>query len=263
MPRTILFIPMYNCQEQIQRVTSKIDNEIINNIDEILLVDNNSTDITLQNATAGISQLDCKVTIIQNEHNYNLGGSIKNAILYSIKNKYDYLIVLHGDDQADIQDLKKTLKSKSFVKYDMTIGSRFHPDSILMGYSWFRSFGNRVFNYLFSIVVGKKVYDMIAGLNIYNLSIFENREFLNFPNNLTFDAHLLLFGFHNRFKIDFIPISWRDEDQVSNARVFKQAKIILKLLVGYVFKRETIFNKTPEILEKDFSYKVVFEKDKN
>ena len=42
----LLFVPLYNCQNQISRLISKLDKDTLNFIDEILFIDNLSEDET-------------------------------------------------------------------------------------------------------------------------------------------------------------------------------------------------------------------------
>ena len=48
--KIIVFIPMYNCESQILRVLSRFDESACNIFDEILIVDNGSTDSSIKSA---------------------------------------------------------------------------------------------------------------------------------------------------------------------------------------------------------------------
>jgi glycosyltransferase involved in cell wall biosynthesis len=239
-PRILVFIPCYRCEKQIPRVLAQFTPALAAYVEEVLVVDNRSPDQTVQAAIAALPAVPVsKKTVVVNDDNYSLGGSIKVAFNYAIEHGYDYLIVLHGDDQADIRDLEPVLAQP--LQDDMIIGARFHPQSTIKGYSTFRIAGNKAFNLLFSAVFGRRTHDMIAGLNIFKVAPLSTKFYLGFPNNLTFDAHLLLYAFDRGFRVRFVPISWREEDQVSNAKVIRQGLIILKLLGRYVLQRKKLF----------------------
>lgn len=252
--KVMLFIPAYNCEKQLPRVLDKIDDDVQRLIDEVVIVENRSTDGTLAAAEAGIQQLRVRATVLQNVENYSLGGSIKRALLYAMENGYSHLIVVHGDDQADPRDLLPVLGDGSFRDQDLVIGARFHPDSRLEGYSTVRKLGNRVLNAAFALVARRRVYDLIAGLNIFRVGFFEDRTFLNFPDNLTFDAHTLLLAFNRKARIRYIPVTWREEDQVSNAKTVRQALIILRLLGRYVVTGTRVFSADKSGRPPGFSY---------
>ena len=252
--RILLFIPVFNCEKQIPRVISKIDRSIQDYINEVLIIDNRSYDHTLDAAVAASSALETKVTILRNTMNYNLGGSIKRAFLYALEHKYDYMITLHGDDQADIRDFLPMLEKETYRTNDLVIGARFHPNSTLKGYSWVRTLGNRVLNVMCSMINKQRVHDMIAGMNCFNLSFFKDKFFLKFPDNLTFDAHVLLYAFNKKASIAYLPITWREEDQISNAKVIKQALTILKLFSSYLLQREHVFSQHKSEKPEGFHY---------
>lgn len=173
--RVLLFIPVYNCEKQIYRVLDKVDAKVQACIAEIIVIDNQSRDGTVQAAIAAARRLSVKTTILRNRQNYSLGGSIKRAFLYALENGFDAMVTLHGDDQADIRDLLPSLENAAWRNNDLVIGARFHPQSRLSGYSWFRRIGNRGLNLVCAAVCRCRVDDLIAGLNLYRRSFFHDR----------------------------------------------------------------------------------------
>lgn len=260
--RIMLFIPAYNCEKQIPRVLAKLNDSLQKHIQEVVIIDNRSTDNTIEAAKQAAEKLTIKTTILRNKENYNLGGSIKSAFIYAIKNHYDYMIALHGDDQADLRDLLPLLDSGEYHNQDIIIGARFHPQSTLQGYSKVRILGNKILNIMCGLINHRKVDDLIAGINCFKIDFFKNQFFMGFPNNLTFDAHVLLYAFNKKARIKYIPVTWREEDQISNAKVVKQALIIMKLFISYLFKRDKVFqaNKSGRPLNFIYESEVIFKK---
>ena len=109
--------------------------------------------------------------------------------------------------------------------------------SRLEGYSTFRTFGNRVYNVLFSIATGRKISDLGSGLNLYDSRILRDKFFLKFPDNLTFNYCMILAAAHYGHTALFFPIIWREEDQVSNVKLMNQAAYVLKMVIKYFFLR--------------------------
>ncbi len=237
----LIIIPVYNCEKQIGRVLRQLCDVELARF-SILVLDNGSKDNTVEGAISVAKTMNADISIQRNGDNLNLGGSLKKGFLHAIDNGYEYVVVLHGDDQATFSELVPLLDNDSLKTSDFLIGARFHPKSNTASYSLFRVAGNKALNTLFSIVTGYRVYDLIAGLNLYRVDCLKGREFLRFPNDLTFDVHLLLFAVHKRFRVNFFPISWRTDDQVSNAKVVKQGLIIVRLLLRYAFTGERVFD---------------------
>ena len=142
MEKILVFIPGYNCENQITRVLDQFDDEVRKYLKDIIFVNNRSTDNTEKKVLEYQKKhKELNLKILRNEENYNLGGSHKVAFNYAIKNKYDYLIVLHGDDQGNIKDILPYLKNKEYQKYDAFLGARFMEESKISGYSKLRIFG--------------------------------------------------------------------------------------------------------------------------
>lgn len=222
--RILVFIPMYNCERQIPRVLARFGEALQRRFTEVIVVDNGSRDQGVEAAVTGLSRLrHLPGKVLVNDANYNLGGSHKVAFDYALAHGFDQVVVLHGDDQADINDLLPHLDAGEYRTLDSLLGSRFMPGSRLEGYSRLRTLGNHVFNLLFSVAARHRVQDLGSGLNLYSVRSLASRFYLRFPDSLTFNIHMLLAGVHQRSRFAFFPLSWREEDQVSNVRMVRQS----------------------------------------
>jgi glycosyltransferase involved in cell wall biosynthesis len=222
--RILVFIPMYNCERQIPRVLARFGEEAQRALSEVIVVDNGSRDGGVEAAVEALAKLErLPGKVLVNDENYNLGGSHKVAFDYARAHGFDFVVVLHGDDQADINDLLPLLRAGEHLGVDSLLGSRFMRGSRLRGYSRSRTLGNHVFNLLFTAASRRRVHDLGSGLNLYSVRYLEPRFYLGFPDNLTFNIHLLLAGIHRRSRFTFFPLSWREEDQVSNVRMVRQS----------------------------------------
>lgn len=243
--KIMLFIPAYNCEKQVLRVLRSITTDISKRFAEIVVVENRATDGTLRAAELGLSEIkNCKTTLLQNNENYSLGGSHKVAFNYMLEKGYDYLVVLHGDDQGDIRDILPIIDSGEYHDYDALLGSRFEKESKLIGYSKFRILGNIILNIVLSILTATRITDMGSGLNMYSSAFLSSKFYTLYPNDLTFNIYSLFYGIWKKSKFKFFPLSWKESDQVSNAKMFRQARNILKLAFEFSLNKE--------ILRKDF-----------
>jgi len=237
-PKILVFIPAYRCEPQVRRVINQFDGQVQKWVDTVMVVDNQSPDKTLEVAIERGKTIltDCNFIAWRNDDNYGLGGSHKAAFRYAIENGFDYLVVLHGDDQADIRDLIPQLEAGAHLDVDCILGARFMRGSQLKGYSWFRTFGNKVYNVLFSLVARRSIHDLGSGLNMYRLETFREFYYKAFPDDLTFNYVMLLASYYRKQAVRFFPISWREEDQRSNVKLFRQAFKVLRLLGGYAVR---------------------------
>lgn len=250
--KILVFIPVYNCENQIVRVLQQFDNEVSKYFHEIIVINNLSNDGTEKVIIDYLksSSPKLKVSLLRNKSNYSLGGSHKVAFDYALKNSFQYIVVLHGDDQGNIVDLVPYINNNEIAKYDSYLGSRFEPDSKLINYSRFRITGNKVMNFFISIMVFRKLTDLGSGLNIYKTEYLKSKFYMNFPNNLTFNVYMLLYGVFIKSAFAFFPLKWREEDQISNAKLLSQTKEIISLVLKYSFSSGKVFNKQANLFSE-------------
>jgi len=263
-PRVLVCIPAYCCETQIVRVIAQFDEATQEHFDTVMVIDNRSPDDTVLRAVEnGKTQLKkCNFIVQLNDENYGLGGSHKVAFRYAIENGFHHLVMLHGDDQADIRDLTPLLEQGVHKDVDSLLGARFMRGSRLAGYSWFRTFGNRVYNMLFSIVAANRIFDLGSGLNVYRLNAYRDFYYKSYPDDLTFNYVMLLASYHLKQTIRYFPISWREEDQVSNVRLFRQAFKVIVLLGGYFGGRGTFLARDLRIETRDsYTSHIVYQHD--
>jgi dolichol-phosphate mannosyltransferase len=236
--RILLFIPMYNCAPQIPRVIAQITDEIRPLLAEVLVVNNRSTDdgqAVAEAALEGLKGLPSRLVV--NDANYGLGGSHKVAFDYALANDFDYLIVLHGDDQARLSDIVPHLQAGKHRDVDALLGARFMKDSKLIGYSAMRTLGNHVFNAFYSLVTMRTIHDLGSGLNLYRVKALADRWWLTNADDLTFNYHMILRSVAADWRLRFFPLSWREEDQVSNVKLVRQAARVASLPIAYTLGR--------------------------
>jgi glycosyltransferase involved in cell wall biosynthesis len=234
---------MYNCANQIGRVVSQVERAVAAGVDlAVLLIDNRSRDDTLEMARTALARAALpEAWLLQNNDNYGLGGSHKVAFGFARDHGFDHLIVLHGDDQGSLADILPLLAAGEHVLTDALLGARFQPGARLQGYSRLRTVANHVFNAIFSIVAGRRLYDLGSGLNLFRTAIFDDGFHWRYADDLTFNYYLILGLVHHGRTIGFFPISWREDDQVSNAKLTSQGLRMLRLLAGRITSRRAFF----------------------
>lgn len=238
-PTVLLAIPAYRCEKQITRVLDEIDNKLAARVAEIAVIDNGSPDNTVRVA------LDYKKTgrlknlhVYQNVNNYNLGGTHKVAFLRAQKLGLSHVLILHGDNQAKSDEANLLIDyTEAHPETQTVLGSRFSKGSKLQGYDWKRIAGNRVLNIVYSVFTLRKCSDLGSGLNLFALRDLDQKTYLEFADKLTFNFELLLDLIKRGVKFAYVPITWREEDQMSNARNFNIAKTAFINLMKWRFTK--------------------------
>ena len=234
----LVFIPMYNCAPQIGRVLAQLRRpEVTILIDGVVCIDNRSQDETVENARTALEDNPVSQRwLLRNDENYGLGGSHKVAIDFARDKGFSYLIVLHGDDQGDIGDLIPHLQSAAHEATDFLLGARFMKGSRLIGYSRLRTALNKLINVVFSALVHKPVHDIGSGLNLFRVRAFADGFERKFADDLTFNLYLVFGIAAKGLRMTFFPLSWREDDQVSNARLARISLRVLRLLAARILR---------------------------
>jgi hypothetical protein len=94
-----------------------------------------------------------------------------------------------------------------------------------------------VFNALYSASSGKRIHDLGSGLNLYRVAALRDRWWLRNADDLTFNYHMILRSIAKRWSIRFFPLSWREDDQVSNVKLVRQSLRVLSLPAAYLLGR--------------------------
>jgi len=237
-PKVLVAIPAYNCERQITRVLDEIDEKLLNRVEEIAIIDNGSPDNTVQKVLdyKKTGRLGKKLRVYRNVSNYNLGGTHKVAFLRAEKLGLTHVVILHGDNQAKSDEANLLIDfAEQYPEFQTVLGSRFNKKSTLIGYDFKRIAGNKVLNAIFSALTFRKCEDLGSGLNLFALSDLDKKTYLQFADKLTFNYELLLDLIRRKVNFTYLPITWREEDQVSNARNFNIFKTALVNLFSWRF----------------------------
>jgi hypothetical protein len=93
--------------------------------------------------------------------------------------------------------------------------------------------------------------------------MFKDKFYHKFPDKLTFNCYMLLAANYYKHDIKFFPISWREDDQVSNVKMVSQAWSTFKLVLAYTFKKgKYIKSELREKKVKEYGCEVVYSNSK-
>jgi dolichol-phosphate mannosyltransferase len=249
--KILVAIPAYNCETQIGRVLSGFDQRLLDRVEKVIVIDDRGKDKTAEVAQKIVAAMPTtKIEVVRNDRNLGLGGSHKMAFLYGEKMGADYVAILHGDNQAKTDELHNLFDTaERDNSLGAILGCRFMNGSKLSGYSWERIWGNRAINALYSLLALRQSLDLGSGLNLFRLQDLADHRYLGFNDRMTFNIDLLLNYYSRRTPIKFIPISWAETDQVSNAR----NATIGKIAVLQVFRWRFGILKPEKHLESEYT----------
>ncbi len=158
---------------------------------EILVVDDGSNDNTAEVcSTAGVRRI---------HHPYSIGNGA--AIKTGARTAGgDILVFMDADSQHDPADIERLL-ARLDDGYDMVVGARQSGSQASVGRSW----ANRVYNWMASWMVGKRVADLTSGFRAVRADKF--REFLHLlPNGFSYPTTITMAFFRAGYAVGYIPI---------------------------------------------------------
>ncbi len=167
-----LLILAYNEEELI----GKTIEQNLNIFDEIIVINDKSTDKTLE-IVKTISKKNSKVKLINNEKNYGPGKSLKIGIDYALTSNCKFIVKIDGDNQFEQSDIFNILEIANKHWIDFIKGDRFWPGGIIGKMPKIRFLGNAFASLLIKFVTGNRnINDPLNGLFLFSRNLAEEIE---------------------------------------------------------------------------------------
>ncbi len=141
---------------------------------DYLVLDDGSTDETTQI----IHQFaDKNIKTIKHEKQMGVGASIRTAIRYSLKNNFDILVIMAGNDKDDPEEIFSLVNPIIDEGFDFVQGSRYKGGCRAGGdMPLYRKIATKIHPLLFSFFAKYKVTDSTNGFRAFKLSIFKDER---------------------------------------------------------------------------------------
>jgi glycosyltransferase involved in cell wall biosynthesis len=230
-----LFIPAYEHTKTLPSVLDRIPKNILDIVEEIIIIDDASTDNTYLLAKG--YKLDRgmdKINVYKNTKNKGYGGNQKRAYRYAIDKGYDIIAMLHGDGQygpEQLPDLLKVFEEDENV--GMVFGSRMIGNPLKGGMPFYKYIGNKFLTMVENFILGTNLTEFHSGYRIYNCHALKQVPFELCSNDFHFDTDIIVQFVKNKLKISEVPIPTYYGDEISNVKVFKYGFDVLKSVMLY------------------------------
>ncbi|MCX7785707.1 MAG: glycosyltransferase family 2 protein [candidate division WOR-3 bacterium] len=199
--KVLIIIPVWNEDKKIGGVIQDLKKSL--NYD-LLVIDDGSTDNTSQEA------IKAGANVIQHEKNLGVGAAIRTGIEYGKQNGYTIIVPINGTGKTKIEEIPSLIEPIIKENYDFVQGSRY-----LKGGGWanmpkHRKIGTKVYSFIFSLLVGKKITDGSSGIRAFKTSIVSHpRINLNqiWLNRYELEPYLYYKAVRLKFKTKEVPIT--------------------------------------------------------
>ncbi len=220
---TLVAILAYNEQKKISDVLTDVTKKFSN----VLLVDNNSEDHTIQEAK--------KFKIFLIKHSYNLGKSesMKTALEFAKIKKFRFLAFMDADGQHRANDLIKVCNKIHEENNQLIIGYRENLKNLNLK----KRVGTIILQKLFFFLYKKKVYDIQSGLRVFDISIEKMIYWYSTGINHYFaDAEITCNAVRNKCKLDQIPIETLSSEKYKGMNIIQGLYLVLMILYWRIIK---------------------------
>lgn len=163
-----VFFPAYYDEKNIDKVVHKAVNvleELKLKDYEVIVIEDGSPDRTGEVADELARQYE-KVRVIHHEKNMGYGATLKDGFLTA---KLDYVFYSDGDNQFDLEDIKKFVALIPFT--DIVVGYRKKKQ-----YSFYRKFTSLSYNYLLKLIFDINYWDIDCAFKLFKADLFKKIE---------------------------------------------------------------------------------------
>lgn len=203
-----LIVPAYNEEKRIlpslKRIYEYLSSQKYSY--EIIVVDDGSTDNTVEMVKNFITP-DMPIVVLTNGTNKGKGYTVRHGMLAA---KGKYIFFTDADLSTPIEELTKTLPYL-LNDYGVVIGSRSLPESdILEHQPWYREKMGKIFNFFVKVILIPGIIDTQCGFKGFKREAVETICDKCKIDGFSFDVEILYLAQKHNFKINEIPIQWKN-----------------------------------------------------
>ena len=210
--KVIVVMPAWNAARTLEQTVTQIPTGWV---DEIILVDDKSTDDTVELARK------LPLHLIWHPHNVGYGGNQKTCYLEALQRGADVVVMLHPDGQYEPTLIPKLVAPIVAGEADMVLGSRFaEPGAALAGgMPRYKYFANRLLTGIENRILGTNLSEMHTGYRAYSRALLIAVPFLRNALDFSFDSEMLMQASHFGYRIVEVPARSRYFDDASSISV--------------------------------------------
>ena len=234
-PKVIAVMPAYNAAKTLKITYDAIPHQTV---DQIILVDDGSTDKTLEIAR------ELQLTVFVHTRNFGYGGNQKTCYTEALKEGADIIVMLHPDYQYDPTLLPEIIAPIKAGEADIVLGSRFMSGSAMdQGMPWWKYLGNRFLTKVENWTLRLNLSEYHTGYRAYSRQALEEIPFTLNSDKFVFDQELLVQTAHLGFRIKEVPVPTKYFPEASNASLVDSiiyGLSILFLLIRFMMHRASL-----------------------
>ena len=218
-------MPAMNAARTLERTVGAIPRDWV---DEVILVDDRSTDETVQLARG------LPLHVIWHPHNVGYGGNQKTCYLEALQRGADVVVMLHPDGQYEPELIPRLVGPIIGGEADMVLGSRLAIPGAARagGMPVYKIVANRALTAIENRILDTRLSELHTGYRAYSRDLLMTVPFLRNALDFSFDSEVLMQAVHFGFRITEVPARSRYFDDASSVRLRPAAVYGLKTLAA-------------------------------
>src|SRR5665647_2272015 len=235
--KVVVVLPAYNAANTIEKTISEIPRDIV---DEIVLVDDKSTDNTIEVAKSiGIKH------IIQHAENKGYGGNQKSCYHKALELNADIIIMLHPDYQYTPKLLLAMVSIIGNDLYKVVFASRILGKGALKGgMPMYKYIANRFLTLFQNLFMNQKLSEYHTGYRAYHKDVLKKINYSQNSDDFIFDNEMVAQIFYNDFEIAEITCPTKYFEEASSINLKRSITYglgVLKVSVLYFLTKLKIY----------------------
>lgn len=215
--KVVAVMPAYNAESTLARTLADVP---VGAVDEVILVDDGSTDRTVQ-----IAQ-DMGLTVIVHPENRGYGGNQKTCYRHALDRGADIVVMIHPDYQYDSRVIPLAVGIIELGICDVVLGSRIRTraEALEGGMPKYKYLANRFLTAVENFGLGQNLGDFHSGFRVYRRQVLETIPFERNSDNFVFDTQFLVQAVRFGFKLGDIPVPVRYFPEASSINFMRGAR---------------------------------------
>jgi glycosyltransferase involved in cell wall biosynthesis len=182
--RLVVVLPAYNAESTLRRTVDELDRNLV---DEVILVDEASTDNTLRAAA------ELGLTVIPHTVNRGYGGNQKTCYRAALDMDADMVVMVHPDYQYSPLLVPAMGAMIAYGEYDFILGSRIlTQNAVSRGMPRYKYVANRALTATENLMLGQKLSEYHTGLRAYSRALLEAIPFERNSEDFVFDNQVIV-----------------------------------------------------------------------
>jgi len=229
-----IIMPAYNAGKTIERVFSRIPDQVQPRIKRYVVVNDGSNDDT-EEALSRLRSEHPDLITLRHKTNRGYGAAEKTLLNYALKEGADVAILLHSDGQYSPEKIPDLLKPFDDNEADLVQGSRMLGQGALAGgMPLYKFIANKCLTAIENIAFGMKLAEYHSGYMVYSRKTLLEIPFNKLSDSFDFDLEMIVMAKIGRLRICEVPIPTIYAGEISHLNPVLYGLAVLAVVSRYL-----------------------------